>query len=570
MKTIHRITTIALLSMGVALFPVGCGDNPADQDDHDEHAGHEHAGEDDDDGGHQQAGESDEHAGHEHGGEAEEPATPAEEDDHAGHDHAAEDAGSERSDEDGGQRVELTPEQRTRIGLQLATAGPGSIVRALTFPGEVVLNPDRVAHVVPRAAGIVRKVTKTVGDTVAADEVIAWIESAELAEAKLEFYAHVAEVGRSMVELPRAKLIFDNVNRLLSLLEKDADDDELAALAGQEMGEYRGRLLTAHAELVASRKALDRERTLREKGISSAQDLVSAQAAFQSARAHFNASLDTARFEVLVAFGEAARLQQVAEFGAVAAEQQLRLRGVDDAAIQKLRELAPKTAALQPCECPKPGCEHNTFPSVRETLGLDEQLGWYSLRAPFAGVVIEKHLTLGEKVGEDESVFVVADTSTVWVNLSIFQKDLASVETGQEVAVDLTGGKAVHTGTIDAVSQLVDPDTRTARARVVLKNEGNGLRPGLFVTVRVALPTVEAAVVIPRSAIQILDQRDVVFVEKGDGFEAVPVELGDGDRTSVEVTHGLEAGQRYVDRGAFELKAKVATSGLGAHAGHGH
>ena len=60
-----------------------------------------------------------------------------------------------------------------------------------------------------------------------------------------------------------------------------------------------------------------------------------------------------------------------------------------------------------------------------------------------------------------------------------------------------------------------------------------------------------------------------IFIAEGDGFTAEPVTLGRGDRTSVEVTRGLKAGQRYVLKGAFELKAKIATSGMDAHAGHG-
>ena len=50
----------------------------------------------------------------------------------------------------------------------------------------------------------------------------------------------------------------------------------------------------------------------------------------------------------------------------------------------------------------------------------------------------------------------------------------------------------------------------------------------------------------------------------------MPATLGRGDRTRVEITRGLAAGQRYVTHGAFELKAKIATSGMDAHAGHGH
>ena len=559
MRHFHRIPSLAILSTAVVFFAVGCGDDHAEHAGHDEHAEHAadglDAGHDDDEGhdvGH------DEHAGHD--------------DDEAPHDEQADgDAGhDEHAGEEGAQHVELTPEQRRRIGLTVATAAAGSIERELSFPGEVVLNPDRVAHVVPRAAGIVREVQKSMGDTVQADEVLAWIESAELAEAKMDFFAAEADVGRSRVELPRAKAIFGNVNRLLAVLESEPDDEALAALDGLEMGDYRGRLLTAHADFVAARHALERERVLREKSISSEQDLTSAQAEFRRARAELRGSLDTARFEVQVAFGEAARAQQVADFGAVAAEQSLRLKGVDEATIRTLRELAPRTGELRPCACSETSCEHNSFPSLRERLGTGERLGWYALRAPFAGVVIEKHLTLGEKVGDGESVFAVADTSTVWTNLSVFQKDLASIAPGQPVVVDVTGGTATHTGSIAYVAPIVDADTRTTIARVILPNEDGALRPGLFVSVRVALPTVEAPVVVPRGAVQILDQKTVVFIAEGDGFEAVPVVLGRGDRTRVEITHGLEPGQSYVEQGAFELKAKVATSGLGAHAGHGH
>jgi cobalt-zinc-cadmium efflux system membrane fusion protein len=105
---------------------------------------------------------------------------------------------------------------------------------------------------------------------------------------------------------------------------------------------------------------------------------------------------------------------------------------------------------------------------------------------------------------------------------------------------------------------------------VVLENPKNELRPGLFVTVHVALEELTAAVVVPRSAVQILDEEEIVFVQKGDGFAAVPVSLGRGDSEVVEIRSGLKAGQRYVSRGAFELKAKIATSGMDAHAGHGH
>jgi multidrug efflux pump subunit AcrA (membrane-fusion protein) len=466
--------------------------------------------------------------------------------------------------------IALTPEQRERIGLETATAGPGTIASSATFPGEVLLNPDRLAHVVPRAAGIVREVRKTLGERVEADEILAWIESDALAEAKLAFFDAQTEIGCCSIILPRAKEIFDNTSRLLALLEQDPDADALRRLDGLEMGAYRGRLLAAYADSQASRKSVERERALHAKQISSGKELLEAEVAFQKAQTAFRAARDTVRFKILVDYTEAASRRQVAEFKAVAAEQRLRLKGADDAVIAGLRKLVPKTTGLKPCLCNDPDCKEGTLPSVSDALAKDERFAWYALRAPFAGFVAEKHLPLGEKVGSERSVFTIADPSSVWVRFNVYPKDLAAVKPGQTVHIDPGPGNGSRTGTVATVSPTLDAQTRTAPARVVLENADGTLRPGLYVTVRVDLETVSAPVVIPRVAVQVLDEEEVVFVAEDDGFEAVPVTLGPSDTERVIVRAGLRPGQRYVVRGGFELKSRIVSSGLDPHAGHGH
>jgi len=466
--------------------------------------------------------------------------------------------------------VALTAEQRRRIGLKTAVAGSGEIALTRAFPGEVILDPDRTVHVVPRAAGIVREVKKTLGDRVKAGDILAWIESDELAEAKLDFYAKQSEVGCCAVNLPRAKEIFENTHKLLALLKKEPGQKELRKLDGLEMGEYRGKLVTAYAEYRAAKRTYERERSLRRKAISSEKELDEAEATYKKAQAKFVAAKDIARFEVLVAYGEAARAQQVAEFEAVAAEQRLRQKGADSDLVKRLVALVPETASLKPCLCDDPNCRDGEVPSVAKTLGKDARFAWYALRAPSAGIITEKHLTLGEKATDEESVFTITDTSAVWVRFNVYQKDLTSVKPGLAVRVGLGAGAKARTGAISYISPLIDEATRTVPARVVLDNADGSLRPGSYVTVRVDTQAVKAAVVVPRSAVQVLDEKNVVFVQEGDGFEAVRVKLGAGDRERVAVTDGLKPGQRYVTSGGFELKAKIATSGLGAHAGHGH
>jgi cobalt-zinc-cadmium efflux system membrane fusion protein len=419
--------------------------------------------------------------------------------------------------------------------LELATAGPGVIEVTGTFPGEIILNPDRMAHIVPPAAGIVRDVTRSLGDSVQAGEILAWVESDQLAEAKLSFYAKHAELGCCQIELPRAREILENTNKLLTLLESEPTPADIHALDGLEMGEYRGRLLTAYSEYLAAKKGLERERGLFEKSISSESEFVTADAAFEKADASFSAARDIARYQVQIAYSETARLRQVAEFEAVAAQQRLRLKGVDDAVISELLALVPKTGSLEPCLCDDP-----------------------------------KHLTLGEQVGDEDGVMTIADISTVWVRFNVYQKDLGVVKSGQAVTVDLGNGLPSAQATISFVSPIVDTETRTSQARVELDNSGGDFRPGLYATVHVDLGAVPAEVVIPRDAVQILENEEVVFVEDDDGFDPVPVRLGRSDHERVTVLAGLEPGQRYVEHGAFELKARIVTNGIDPHAGHGH
>jgi len=103
---------------------------------------------------------------------------------------------------------------------------------------------------------------------------------------------------------------------------------------------------------------------------------------------------------------------------------------------------------------------------------------------------------------------------------------------------------------------------------VVLANPEGTLRPGLFVTARVAVASTAAGIVVPKSALQTFEDRAVVFVQDEDGFEPRPVQIGRENATQVEILSGLEAGQTYVSQGAFTLKAQLLKGAFGD--GHNH
>jgi cobalt-zinc-cadmium efflux system membrane fusion protein len=180
------------------------------------------------------------------------------------------------------------------------------------------------------------------------------------------------------------------------------------------------------------------------------------------------------------------------------------------------------------------------------------------LRAPFDGIVMEKHLALGEAVKEDANVFTISDLSTVWAEIAVPPKDLNLVRVGETVTVKASAFDAQANGKITYVGSLLGEQTRTAKARVALANPDRAWRPGLFVSVDVpSTQTGAAAVTVSTDAIQTLEDKQVVFVKVAGGFRPQPVTLGRGDGKLTEIVQGLGAGTPYAAAGGFVLKAEL-------------
>jgi membrane fusion protein, heavy metal efflux system len=365
------------------------------------------------------------------------------------HQHENEVADGTKHGHDEEHAIQLDPEQIKQTDIELQTAGPGALATVLNLSGQVAINADRLAHVVPRVAGVVREVRKTLGDSVKAGEVLAVIDSRELAEVKAAYLAATERVALAQANF-------------------------------------------------------EREEALWKKKISAEQDYLQAKQALAEARIN----------------------KRLAE--------------------QKLHALG--------------------FPLGRLETSARHSLTRYEIVAPFAGTIIEKHITLGEALEENATIFVVADLSTVWVDLTVYPKDLPLVELGRVAVITATQSDLKAQGTIHYIRPLVSGETRTSRAQVVLDNPDGRWRPGLFVTAEIVSGETEVALCVPRSALQNVKNRTVVFVQTEHGFEPHPVELGRSDDDHVEVVAGLDPGERFVANGAFTLKAELEKG----EAEHGH
>jgi membrane fusion protein, heavy metal efflux system len=186
------------------------------------------------------------------------------------------------------------------------------------------------------------------------------------------------------------------------------------------------------------------------------------------------------------------------------------------------------------------------------------------IRAPFDGVIVEKHITMGEVVGADTRVFTLTDLSTVWADVVVPARDLDIVRVGTAAVIRSIASNTTAPGKVSYVSSLVGEESRSAKARVVLDNPGAAWRPGLAVNIDIVTGSSDVPVAVAREAIQTADGRQVVYKRVKEGFVAQPVATGRSDGRFVEVTAGLNAGDAYAAAGSFAVKAEQG-KGEGSH-----
>jgi membrane fusion protein, heavy metal efflux system len=199
--------------------------------------------------------------------------------------------------------------------------------------------------------------------------------------------------------------------------------------------------------------------------------------------------------------------------------------------------------------------------------GADQIVSEVTVPAPGSGTVTTRTANPGQVVGAGQELFVVADLSTVWIIADVYERDAASVRVGSEATAIVPGAPAVR-GRVAYIDPRVDPAARTAKVRIEVPNPGGRLRLGMFVNVTFSVRVAgEGGIVIPRSAVQAIGDRTVVYVSaEGDEgrFIERPVKVGVASGDTIEVTSGLKAGERVVSEGSFFLRAEAARTRTGS------
>jgi cobalt-zinc-cadmium efflux system membrane fusion protein len=195
----------------------------------------------------------------------------------------------------------------------------------------------------------------------------------------------------------------------------------------------------------------------------------------------------------------------------------------------------------------------------------NESLNRYTIVAPISGVITQRDANPGEQTS-GRLLMTITDTSSVWVDLSVFPVDRDGVVIGSSVSITPALGGAPISGAVSMIETTADPHDQSVVARVALESAGAQLLPGTFVEAEVNVGMHEVPLAVHRMGLQTFRNHRVVYARVGDVYEVRMLELGREAGEWVEVLGGLEAGTEYVTANSHLIKADIEKSG----AAHNH
>lgn len=273
---------------------------------------------------------------------------------------------------------------------------------------------------------------------------------------------------------------------------------ELVTLQSEAVGEAKLEFFKALADLDLAKSSYDREKRLFDRGAGAGKNLQAAEAEWK-----------------------------VAEASLEAAEKKLHVLGFTEDQVRRATESHEISATI-------------------------------TLFAPLAGRIGDYNVVLGAMVDQSTEILTILDPSVVCVDADIYERDIAAVRKGQEVELTVPAyPDLVFQGRILYIGDEIKEETRTVTVRTEVANEDLRLKPGMFASLSLLLDRQARALTVPQKAVLDDGPRKIVFVARDGEFVPRIVETGAKMNGSIEITSGLEAGEKVVTEGNYQLKAKL-------------
>ena len=285
---------------------------------------------------------------------------------------------------------------------------------------------------------------------------------------------------------------------------------DLMHIEGLEVGEIKSNFIKAKAQLKYAEANYERQKSLLEQNVGSRKTFLEAQSDYNKAVADFSA--------------EDKRIHSIG-----LADDDL-LKFVEPASISK----------------------------------NDHTGGVLPIKTPIAGTVVERNVVIGQLVDASTTAFRIVNTSILWADGQVYEKDLSALSGRPDVTLTVTAfpGEEFH-GKVIYVAPVVDERTRTITIRASIPNRSGRLKPQMFGELHVPIGGTRKGLIIPAESVQKDNAETIVFVATSDTtFDRREVSLGATFDSMVEVKGGLSPGERVVTKGSFQMKSELMKKAL--------
>lgn len=425
--------------------------------------------------------------------------------------------------------VALSETQQQAAGIAVAPVGQTPLQERADVPGRLRYDETRHIEVRIPAAGVLTSVRVLPGTAVSAGQVLAEVQSDELGELRADVLHREADAEILQRKSAWERTRCDGVERLIQMVGQEVEAAEIARnLEGITLGDAREKITTAYLRY---RLATNLATSVQGQGAAAvpAREVQQRVNEREAAQAALRSVLEQSLFEAR---------QQRDEADHAAADALRRLE-ISRRQVRSILGLADDAQLLVP----------------------DQPLSLVEIRAPFAGTIESCHYARSERLPPQAALFVLADTSRLWVAAEVREREWAalSLQPGQPLSFALSSpGSTPLTAEVVYVGREVDPQSNAVPVFAAVDNSAGALRPGQYVTVRLPLGEAASRLAVPAAAVVEHEGSRFVFVEQSPRtYRRVNVLTGLADGDLIEILSGLREGDPVVVRGAFVLKSQL-------------
>ena len=421
------------------------------------------------------------------------------------------------------------------VQLRCRPARRGNWPQRPKVTGRLELNENRIACVSPVVEGVVRQTCVEIGQEVKRGQILAQLDSNEVADAKLSLVKDRLELEVATSLHERNKSVLQNTCDLIAGMESG---ESIATInerfRGRAIGSPRGELVSALVQRDRSAADYRRLSSLQGNGVIAEKEVILAKAEYESARAAFQAIREEAK---------------------LACEEQVLLS-------QQHLKQAETALVVSQSRLLALGYRPEELPGI-DPIAEGERVAHYRVRAPIDGTVVEKHAVLTERVERGFRLFRIADLSTVWLRAHLPEQDMgvARTLTGKTVTFVASGcANRRFTATVISLESEVAHKAGSVQMLASAHNTALLLKPGMSVEVDLGLGQETGVLQVQASAVQRDHNARFVFVSRAGGeFERRDVVVGRSIGQIVEILSGIEEGDPVLVDGIPTEKSQTFT-----------